>query len=115
MYKTQAETRAFFERFLPLVASSNHCEIVIAPSFTALAAAVDATRGSAVTIAAQNGHWEKEGAFTGEVSMPMIVETGGRGVIIGHSERRHLFHESNENVNKKVKAALALGLRPIVF
>jgi triosephosphate isomerase len=114
MYKTQADTRAFFERFLPLVASSNHCEIVIAPPFTALTAAVEAARGSAVTIAAQNGHWEKEGAFTGEVSMPMIVETGCRGVIIGHSERRHIFHESNESVHKKVKAALAHGLRPIV-
>ena len=114
MYKTQADTRTFFERFLPLVASSSHCEIVIAPPFTALAAAVEASRGSAVTIAAQNAHWEKEGAFTGEVSMPMIVEAGCRGVIIGHSERRHIFHESNENVNKKVKAALALGLRPIV-
>jgi triosephosphate isomerase len=114
MFKTQADTRAFFERFLPLVASSIHCDVVVAPPFTALAAAVGAARGSTVTVAAQDGFWEKEGAFTGQVSMGMIVETGCQGVIIGHSERRQFFGESNETVNKKLKSALAAGLRPIV-
>jgi len=114
MYKTQAETRAFFERFLPLVASSNHCDVVVAPPFTSLTVAVEAARGSAVTIAAQDSFWEKEGAFTGEVSMAMILDAGCRDVIIGHSERRQYFGETNETVNKKLKAALAAGLRPIV-
>jgi len=114
MFKTQHDARAFIAKLLPLVASSNHCDIVIAPPFTALAAAVEAARGSAVSIAAQNGHWDKEGAFTGEVSMPMLVETGCTGVIIGHSERRHIFHETNETVAKKVRAALDFNLRPIV-
>ncbi|MFZ0038749.1 MAG: triose-phosphate isomerase [Candidatus Acidiferrales bacterium] len=114
MFKTQAETRAFFERLLPLVAASNHCDIVIAPPFTAIAAAVDAARGSAVTIAAQDAFWEKEGAFTGQVSMGMLVEAGCHGVIVGHSERRQHFGETNETVNKKTKAALVAGLRPIV-
>ena len=85
MYKTQAATRAFFEAFRPLVAHSHGCEIIVAPPFTALSAAVEAARGSAILIAAQNAHWEREGAFTGEISMPMLVEAGCRGVIIGHS------------------------------
>ena len=114
MFKTQAETRASIEKLRPLVANSQHCDIVVAPPFTALAAAVEAARGSAISIAAQNGHWEKEGAFTGEVSMPMLVETGCTGVIIGHSERRHIFHETNETVAEKVRAALDFNLRPIV-
>jgi triosephosphate isomerase len=114
MFKTQADTRAFFERFLPLVVSSNHCDVVVAPPFTALAAAVAAAKGSPVTIAGQDAFWEKEGAYTGQVSMPMLVETGCHGVIIGHSERRQYFGETDETVNKKVKAALTAGLRPIV-
>jgi triosephosphate isomerase (TIM) len=85
MYKTQADTRQFFAAFKPLVANSRHCDIVIAPPFTSLSAAVEAADGSAIGIAAQNAHWEREGAFTGEISMPMLVETGCRGVIIGHS------------------------------
>jgi len=114
MFKTQAETRASIEKLRPLVANSQHCDIVVAPPFTALAAAVEAARGSAISIAAQNGHWDKEGAFTGEVSMPMLVEAGCTGVIIGHSERRHIFHETNEMVAKKVRAALDFNLRAIV-
>jgi triosephosphate isomerase len=114
MFKTQAETRASIEKLRPLVANSQHCDIVVAPPFTALAAAVEAARGSVISIAAQNGHWDKEGAFTGEVSMPMLVDTGCTGVIIGHSERRHIFHETNETVAKKTRAALDFGLRPIV-
>jgi triosephosphate isomerase len=114
MYKTQSDTRAFFAAFLPSVAASNHCDIIIAPPFTAIAAAVESVRGSAVTIAAQNMHWEREGAFTGEISAPMIVESGCRAVIIGHSERRHYFGETDTSVNRKLKAALAAGLTPVV-
>jgi len=114
MYKTQAETRAFFEAFKPLVANSTHADIVIGAPFTALGAAVEAARGSAIAIAAQNVHWEKEGAFTGEVSVRMLSETGCRYVIIGHSERRQYFAETDGTVKKKVVAALEAGLTPIV-
>ena len=114
MYKTQAETRAFFAALKPLVAGSTHCDIVVAPPYTALAAAVEAVRGSAISIAAQDVHWEKEGAFTGEVSTKMLVEAGCRDVIIGHSERRQYFGETDEAVHKKLKAALEADLVPIV-
>jgi triosephosphate isomerase len=114
MFKTQAETRAFFEAFKPLVSASKHCDIIVAPPFTALAAAVDAVRGTTIEIAAQNMHWEKEGAFTGEVSARMLVEVGCGGVIIGHSERRQYFGETDETVNRRTKAALEAGLTPIV-
>lgn len=114
MFKTQAETRAFFAAFQPLVAASQHCDIVIAPPSTAISAAVEAARGSQVTIAAQNAHWESQGAFTGEVSMRMLVEAGCRGVIIGHSERRQFFGDTDDWVQRKTKAALEAGLMPIV-
>jgi triosephosphate isomerase len=114
MYKTQAEARAFFEALKPLVAGSSHADIVIAPPFTALAAAVSAAHGSAIAIAAQNLHWEKEGAFTGEVSARMLVEAGCRGVIIGHSERRQYFGDTDQTVHRKVKASLQAGLELIV-
>ena len=114
MYKTQAQTRAYFAALAPLVAGSTHCEVIVAPPFTALSAAVEATRGTAVSIAAQNMHWEAEGAFTGEVSPAMLIEAGCRAVIIAHSERRQLFGETDERANKKVKAALAAGLTPIL-
>jgi triosephosphate isomerase (TIM) len=114
MYKTQAETRAFFEAFRPLVAASKHCDVIVAPPFTALAAAVEVARGTAIGVAAQNLHWEREGAFTGEVSARMLVEAGCRGVIIGHSERRQFFGETDETVHRKTRAALEAGLTPIV-
>ena len=114
MYKTQAETRAFFEAFRPLVAASKHCDVIVAPPFTALAAAVEASRGTPIGIAAQNLHWEREGAFTGEVSARMLVEAGCRAVIIGHSERRQFFGETDETVHRKTRAALEAGLTPIV-
>jgi triosephosphate isomerase len=114
MYKTQAEARAFFEKFAPLVAASNHCDTVIGAPYTALAVCVEATRKTAIGIAAQDLHWEKEGAFTGEVSAKMLVEAGCRYVIIGHSERRQFFGETDETVARKVKAALENGLTPIV-
>lgn len=114
MYKTQVEARAYFAALKPLVAASTHCDIVVAPPFTALAAGVEAARGSAISIAAQDVHWAAEGAFTGEVSARMLVEAGCRCVLIGHSERRQYFGETDEWVNKKTKAALEAGLGPIV-
>jgi triosephosphate isomerase len=114
MYKTQAETRAYFAALAPLVAASTHCDIIIAPPFTSLAAAVESAKGTAVSIAAQNMYWEAEGAFTGEVSAGMLVETGCRAVIVAHSERRQFFGETDEHANKKVKVALAAGLTPIL-
>lgn len=114
MYKTQAETRAYFAALLPLVSGATHCEIIVAPPFTALPGAIEATKGTAISIAAQNLHWEKEGAFTGEVSAGMLIEAGCRAVIIAHSERRQFFGETDERANKKVKAALAANLTPIL-
>src|SRR6266478_5721878 len=114
MYKTLADTRAFFSSFLPLVATAKHCDIVVAPPFTAISTAVEVARNSTVAIAGQNVSWSKEGAFTGEVSAPMLAEAGCRYVIIGHSERRQLFRETDDNVAKKTLIALASGLAPIV-
>jgi triosephosphate isomerase len=114
MFKTTPETRAFFEKFAPLVERSEHCEIVICPTYPNLAAAVEATQGTRIEIGAQNLHWAKEGAFTGEVSGPMLVAVGTKWVIVGHSERRQLFGETNETVLRRTVAALEFGLKPIV-
>jgi triosephosphate isomerase (TIM) len=114
MYKTQADTRAFFSVFNGLVEGVDDCDIVIAPPFTSIAATVEATKGTRIGISGQNVYWRVEGAYTGEVSPGMLVETGCRYVIIGHSERRQFFGETNESVLKKTKAALADGLTPIV-
>ena len=86
MYKTPAETITFFETFRPLVAKSEHCEVVICPPFTSLGAAVDAAKGSNIRVGAQNVAWAKEGAFTGEVCAPMLKAVGATHAIIGHSE-----------------------------
>jgi triosephosphate isomerase len=99
MFKTLAETRAFFDAFKPLVATASHCDVVVAPPFPSLVAAVEGARGSSIIVAAQNAHWEREGAFTGEVSMRMVADTGCR---------------TDESVNRKLKAALEAGLTPIV-
>ena len=114
MYKTETETQVFFSAFSMLVDGIKQCDIVIAPPFTALHAAVEAARGTQIAIAAQNVFWEKEGAFTGEISPEMLVEVGCSYVIIGHSERRQFFGETDETVAKKTKTALAAGLTPIV-
>jgi triosephosphate isomerase (TIM) len=114
LYKTPAETTAFFEKFRPLVEQSGHCEIVICPAFTSLAAAADAVQGSRIRVGAQNIAWAKEGAFTGEVSGPMIAATGATYTIVGHSERRQYFGETDETVLKRTQAALEFGLTPIV-
>ena len=114
MYKTPAETTSFFEKFRPLVEKSEHCEIVICPPFTNLAAAVAAAQGTRIGIGAQNLYWAKEGAFTGEISAPMILASGCTHVIVGHSERRQYFGETDETVLKRTVAALDAGPTPIV-
>jgi triosephosphate isomerase len=114
MFKTVAETVKYVKEFRNLVNNINDVEIVLAPPFTALHAAAEAARNSNVGIAAQDLHWEREGAFTGEVSAPMIAESGAEYVIIGHSERRTLFGETDASVNRKIAAAFAGGLTPIV-
>jgi triosephosphate isomerase (TIM) len=114
MHKTIAETVRFVEQLSGGVESVTHCEVVVAPPFTAIRAAYDAAMGSRMQIAAQDLHWESQGAHTGDVSAAMLVEAGATHVIVGHSERRHKHGESNEVVNRKLKAALASGLAPIV-
>jgi triosephosphate isomerase len=114
MYKTVAETVKYVKEFRDAVKAITDVEIVVAPPFTALHAAADAARNSNVGIAAQDLYGEREGAFTGEVSAAMILEAGAEYVIIGHSERRTLFGETDLTVNRKVLAALAAGLTPIV-
>ncbi len=114
MYKTPAETAAFFEKFLPMVAQSGHCEIVVCPPFTNLAAASAAAKGSAVRIGAQNIAWAAEGAFTGEISGAMIAGAGATYALVGHSERRQYFCETDETVLGRTRAALDARLTPIV-
>ena len=114
MYKTVAQTVAYAKEFRSLVRDVAGVEIVIAPPFTALAPTVEVARNTPIAIAAQNLYFEREGAFTGEVSAAMIREAGAEYVIIGHSERRTLFGETDASVNRKVGAAFAGGLTPIV-
>ncbi|MFB3828888.1 MAG: triose-phosphate isomerase [Bryobacteraceae bacterium] len=114
MYKTPAETTQFFEKFAPLVAGVEQREIVICPPFTNLAAAVAAAQGTRIQIGAQNLYWKKEGAFTGEIAPGMIKAVGCSHVIIGHSERRQFFGETDESVYLKTVAALEAGLTPVV-
>ena len=114
MYKTVAETVSYAGELRALVNDVRGVDIVIAPPVMAVAAAVEAVKGSAIGVAAQNMHWEREGAFTGEVSAGMLREAGATFVIIGHSERRTLFGETNTSVNKKTRAAITGGLIPIV-
>ena len=114
MFKTISETKGFFSSFLPLVSGVSHCEIVVAPPFVSLAPAAAAATGSRVAISAQDVYWKKEGAFTGEVSIPMLLDVGCTHTIIGHSERRQFFGETDETVNEKARAAVVGGLQPIV-
>jgi triosephosphate isomerase len=115
MHKTAAQTAEFIETFLPLAeALPPEIEIVLAPPFTAIARASEMLRGSRIRLGAQTMHWELEGAFTGEVSAPMLLEFGVSHVILGHSERRASCGETDRSVNLKVHTALSQGLTPIV-
>jgi len=114
LFKTPAETSAFFEEFKPLVADTTGCEIVICPPFVSVPAAAGATGGTRIEIGGQNVFWEKEGAFTGEIAGAMLVDAGAKWVIIGHSERRQYFGETDETVLKRTVAALEAGLKPII-
>lgn len=115
MYKTVGESVATALALKPLVANANHCEVVIAPVFTALKSVADRLEGSNIKIAAQNCAAEqKEGAFTGEVAASMVRDAGCSHVIVGHSERRQYYFESDEIVSRKTQAGLAAGLTVIV-
>jgi triosephosphate isomerase len=114
MYKTVQEAVFYVKELRGLVKDASTVKVVVAPPFTALHAAAEAARNSPVGLAAQDMYWEKEGAFTGEISARMIAEAGAEYVIVGHSERRRLFHETDETVNRKALAALAAELVPIV-
>src|SRR6476660_1073080 len=113
MHKTVAEAGAFVDALLPKIAGTRH-DVVVCPPFLSLAEVVERTRGSAVRVAAQNMHEEESGAFTGEVSAPMLLEAGVEAVVLGHSERRQLFGETDEALARKVPAALSAGLEPIL-
>jgi len=113
MFKNPEQTRVFFRDFLPLVGGHTRDEIVVCPPSIDLVVAVEAARGSHVAIGAQNLYWEKEGAYTGEICPGMLLDIGCTHVIIGHSERRQYFGETDDMVNFKLKAALEAGLTPI--
>jgi triosephosphate isomerase (TIM) len=114
MYKTAAEGADFLGQIAAMTATATHADIVICPPFVDLPAAVEAARGTRIEIGAQDVFWLKEGAYTGEVSAPMLTAIGVRWTIIGHSERRQYFGETDETVFKKTIAALEAGLKPIV-
>ena len=114
MFKTVHESVAFIKEFRSLVKDVDDVEIVVAPPFTALHSAAEAARNSPIGIAAQDVYWERDGAFTGEISATMVKEAGGDYAIIGHSERRRLFGETDEIVNRKLVATLGAQLTPIV-
>jgi triosephosphate isomerase len=114
MYKTPAESKAFVEAFLPLVAGHTRDEIVIFPSVTSLATVVEAVAGSNVLAGLQNMHFAEEGAYTGETSAAMLKAVGAAHTLIGHSERRQYFNETDHIVNKKLHTALKHGIVPIV-
>lgn len=114
LFKTIAEATGMVNELKPLVAGTSGVEIVVAPVFTALDRVAEALSGSNVRLAAQDCYWEEEGAYTGEVAPKLLADAGCSHVIIGHSERRQYFGETDETVNKKAKAALAAGLTAIV-
>ena len=113
MHKIRSETRDFFKDFIRSVGNRDDVDIVIAPPFTSLEEAVNACRDTTIEIAAQNMHFEPKGAFTGEISASMILDLGCTAVILGHSERRHVFGEGDDFINKKIVAALEVSLQPI--
>jgi triosephosphate isomerase (TIM) len=114
MHKNLEQTKAFFEEFLPLVAGHTRDEIVVCPPYIDLCVATESCKDSNVAIGAQNLYWEKQGAYTGEICPAMLLDIGCSHVIIGHSERRQYFGETDDMVNFKLKAALEASLTPIV-
>jgi triosephosphate isomerase len=114
MNKTPDQTREYLHNFLPLVAGHSRDEIIVCPPFVDLDAAVTSASGTDIAIGAQDVHWAKEGAYTGEISASMLVAINVSHVIIGHSERRQYFGETDDIVNVKLKSALESGLTPIV-
>ncbi len=113
MNKTPDETRDYFREFLPMVAGHDRDEIVVCPPYTDVAIAIEAARGSNIAVGVQNVHWKADGAYTGEISAPMLLSLGVTHVIVGHSERRQYFGETDDTVNLRLKAALEAGLIPI--
>jgi len=114
MFKTVQDAVVYAKEFRAIVKDLENVEIVVAPPFTALHAVAEASRNSIVNVAGQDVYWEKEGAFTGAVSAGMLKEAGAEFAIIGHSERRRLFGDTDEVVNRKTLAAIQAGLCPIV-
>ncbi len=114
MYKTVAEAEEFIQALLPRVSDADGVDVAICPSFLALGAMVDSTRGSRVQVLAQNMHYEAQGAFTGEIAPAMLVEADVQGVVLGHSERRQFFGETDRALQLKVPAALEAGLLPVL-
>ena len=114
MHKTVAEAEDFIQALLPRVSTADHADVAICPPFTALTPMIDSTRGSRVQVFAQNMHQAESGAFTGEISAGMLAELDVHGVILGHSERRALFGETDKALALKVPVALAAGLVPIL-
>ena len=113
MNKTRPEAKALIEELKPLVANAD-CDVVICVPYTNLETALDATKGSNIKVGAENCHWAKSGAFTGEISADMLAEMGVEYVVIGHSERRQYFGETDKTVNMRVRAALDAGLKVIL-
>lgn len=114
MHKTPSETEKYIKNFLPILPDLRDREVLLCPPFPSLSVAKELLKDSGIKLGAQNCHWEEKGAFTGEVSLPMLIELGCEYVIVGHSERRHLFGETDESINKKLVACLERGIRPIL-
>ncbi len=114
MFKTCSEAVETAKHLVKLVSTSVNVDVMIAPPFTALAQVSDAVKGTSITLGAQNLYWETEGAYTGEISASMLISAGCRYVIIGHSERRQYFGETDESVNKKVKSSIKHKLIPLI-
>jgi triosephosphate isomerase len=114
MYKTPEQAQSFVSALLPHLWDHTRDEVVLCPPFLAIPAVIEAAKGSTIGVGGQDMFWEKEGAYTGAISAPMLLAVGCSHVIIGHSERRQYFGETDDTVNRKLRAALATGLKPIV-
>ena len=114
MHKTTQETREYLEKFKPLVSDVTDREVLICPPFTSLCVAYEMLRDSQIRLGAQNCHFEEKGAFTGEISLSMLKDLGVSYILVGHSERRWIFGETDELLNKKLTSCLSKGIRPIL-